>query len=218
MSDHLFQEVDEEVRREQLKKLWERYGSYAIALAVLVVVGVGGWRGYEWWLAKKAAETGAAFEAAVTLSEQGKHAEAEAAFGRIASEGTAGYRLLARFREAAQLAARDPKAAVAAYDALAADARLGRLMQDLAAVRAGYLLVDSAPYAELTQRLEPLTVEGRPYRYAAREILALSAWRAGDQAAARRWSEMVLTDAAAPPTVRARMEMLMTLAGPTGKG
>ena len=28
----IFQEVDEEVRREQLKKLWERYGTYIIAV------------------------------------------------------------------------------------------------------------------------------------------------------------------------------------------
>src|SRR5580658_7140009 len=51
----IFQEVDEEVRREQLKKLWERYGTYIIAALILVIVAVGGWRGYEWWQAKRAA-------------------------------------------------------------------------------------------------------------------------------------------------------------------
>ena len=46
MSD-IFTEVDEEVRREQLKKLWERYGNYAIALAFLVVAAVAAWRAYD---------------------------------------------------------------------------------------------------------------------------------------------------------------------------
>ena len=32
-----FREVDEEVRREQLKKLWDRYGNRAVAAAVLVL-------------------------------------------------------------------------------------------------------------------------------------------------------------------------------------
>src|SRR6202044_2660334 len=50
----IFNEVDEEVRREQLKKLWERYGNYLIAVCVLVVVGVGAWRGYEWGQGKQA--------------------------------------------------------------------------------------------------------------------------------------------------------------------
>ena len=94
MSD-IFREVDEEVRRDQLKKLWERYGIFFIALAVLFVAAVAGWRGYQWWQAKLAAESGAAFTSAVSLSEQGKHEEAEAAFAKIAKEGTASYRALA---------------------------------------------------------------------------------------------------------------------------
>ena len=48
MSD-IFQEVDEEVRRERLMQLWKRYGNFVIAAAVIVVLGVGGWRGYQWW-------------------------------------------------------------------------------------------------------------------------------------------------------------------------
>ena len=58
----IFHEVDEEVRREQLKRLWDRYSIYLIALAVLIVAGIGAWRGYEYWVAKRAAAAGAAFE------------------------------------------------------------------------------------------------------------------------------------------------------------
>src|SRR5271170_3007090 len=114
----IFQEVDEEVRREQLKKLWERYGTYIIAVLILVIVGVGGWRGYQWWQTKRAAEAGAAFEQAVTLAESGKRQEAEAAFAKLATDGTASYRVLARLREAAELGRTDRKAAVKAYDEL----------------------------------------------------------------------------------------------------
>ena len=145
----IFQEVDEEVRREQLKKLWDRYGNLLVAACVLVVVGVGAWRGYEYWQAKKAGETGLAFEQAVTLAEAGKHQEAEAAFAKIATDGTAGYRVIARLREASELAQTDKKAAVSAYDALAADKSAGQVIQDLAAVRAGLLLVDDTPYSEM---------------------------------------------------------------------
>ena len=51
----IFHEVDEEVRRDQLKKLWDRYSIYLIAAAVLIVAGIGAWRGYEYWVAKQAA-------------------------------------------------------------------------------------------------------------------------------------------------------------------
>ena len=84
----IFQEVDEEVRREQLKKLWERYGNYVVAPPFCWSLAVAAWRGYQWWEAKKAAEAGAAFEAAAALAEAGKHGEAEAAFAKIAADGT----------------------------------------------------------------------------------------------------------------------------------
>ena len=60
----LFDEVDEEVRREQLKRLWDKYSIFIIAGAILIIAAVGGWRGYQYLEAKKAAEAGAAFEAA----------------------------------------------------------------------------------------------------------------------------------------------------------
>ena len=66
MSD-IFQEVDEEVRRDQLMKLWERYQNLIVAVVVLVLAAVGGWRGYEYWMAKQSIEAGTAFEAAVML-------------------------------------------------------------------------------------------------------------------------------------------------------
>jgi len=214
----IFQEVDEEVRRERLRKLWEEYGPVFVAVALLLVVGVGGWRGYQWWEAKKAAEAGAQFETAVVLSEQGKHGEAEAAFAKIAAEGTAGYRTLARFRAAEASAQRDPREAVKAYDALAADGGIGQVLQDLAQVRAGLILVDAAPYEEMRARLEPLTASDRPFHHSARELLALAAWRAGDHGATRRWVDLIMTDPQTPSNIRGRAEMLMALTGEQAKG
>ena len=213
----IFREVDEEVRREQLHKLWERYGIYIIALVVLFVAAVGGWRGYQWWQAKKAAEAGAAFTAALLLGGQGKHEEAETAFAKIAKEGTASYRSLAALRAAGELADRDPKAAVAAYDALAKNNAFGPVLRDLAALRAGYLLVDTASYDEIRIRIEPLIGPDRTYRHSARALLALAAWRANDATAARRWLEMILADIETPATTRSQAEMLMTMIGGDGK-
>jgi hypothetical protein len=214
----MFQEVDEEVRREQLKKLWQQYGNYLIAACVLIIVGVGAWRSYGWWEAKQAAQSGAAFEQAVTLAEAGKHQEAEAAFAKLAVDGTAGYRVLARLREAAELARSDPKAAVSAYDQIAADNSAGQVIQDLAAVRASFLLVDTAPYSEIRSRLEPLAAADRTFRHSAREILALSAWKDDDMTAARQWTDMIMTDPQTPAGTRSRAQVLSELIAASGKG
>jgi hypothetical protein len=214
----IFQEVDEEVRRERLKKLWQRYGNLIIAACVLIVAGVGAWRGYQYWQTKKAGETGIAYEQAMSLSQSGKHEQADAAFAKIADSGTAGYRLLARLREAAELAQTDKKAAVNSYDARAADKGAGQVIDDLAAVRAGLLLVDTASYPDMRARLEPLTASDRTFRHTARELLALSAWKAGDIASARKWTDLILTDAATPPGTRSRAQILSELIAASGKG
>jgi hypothetical protein len=214
----IFHEVDEEVRRDRLNKLWQRYGNYIIAACVLVIVAVGAWRGYGWWQVRQAAESGAAFEQAVTLAEAGKHQEADAAFAKLATDGTAGYRVLARLREAAELARTDRKAAITAYDQIAGDRSDGLVIHDLAALRAGFLLVDTAPYDELRARLEPLTAPERVFRHSARELLALSAWKSGDLTAARRWTDMITADAQTPAATRSRVEVLSELIAASGKG
>lgn len=212
----IFHEVDEEVRRERLQKLWDRYSIYIIALGVLIVAGIGGWRGYEYWQAKQAAAAGAAFDSALSLSEAGKHAEAEAAFAKVAAEAPAGYRTLARLRVAAELEQTKRPDAVKAYDEIAADTSLGTTLQDLAAVRAGMLMVDSAPLSDMRRRLDPVAEPGHTFRHSARELLALSAWRNHDFTAARRYIDMIATDGETPPGTRARADVLSALIAADG--
>ena len=213
----IFHEVDEEVRREQLKKLWERYSIFIIALAVLIVAGIGAWRGYEWWEGKKAAAAGAQFEAAAALGEAGKHQEAETAFDKIAAAAPGGYRILARLRAAHELAQVKLTDGVKAYDDIAADPSVGPALQDLASIRAGLLFVDMAPLNEMERRLVPLTAPDRAFRHTARELLALSAWHNHDVATARKYIDMIASDAETPPGTRARVEVLAALIAGGGK-
>lgn len=213
----LFDEVDEEVRREQLKKLWDKYSIYFIALMVLIVAAVGGWRGYQYLEAKKAAEAGAAFDKAAELSDQNKHAEAEAAFSELAAKAPSGYRTLARLRAAAEAASRDPKAAAKMYDDIAADRSVDGEWQDLAKIRAAGLLLDTASYADMQQRLEASATPTSTFRHSAREMLALSAWRNNDATAARKWLDVIAEDGETPPGLRSRAEALQALLPPVAK-
>jgi hypothetical protein len=213
----LFNEVDEEVRREQLQKLWEKYSIFIIAAALLVIAAVGGWRGYQYFEEKKAAEAGDAFNKAVELSEQGKHSEAESAFTDLAAKAPAGYRMLARFRAAAEAATREPQAGAKMFDELAADASIGAEQQALARIRAAGLLVDNASYADMLRRLEPDAAAGQTFRHSARELLALSAFRANDSTATRQWLDQLELDAETPPSMRSRAEALQALLPPNAK-
>jgi hypothetical protein len=218
VSDPIFAEIDEEVRRERYKQLWDQYGTYVIAVVLVIVLGIGGWRGYQWWEARKAAEAGAAFEAAAVLADEDKHAEAEAAFAKVAADAPSGYRVLARLREAASLSQRDPKAAAKIYDQVATDSSAGQVLQDLANLRAGMALADTESYDALLARLEPLTGADRAFRHTARELLAFAAWRSNNSEAVKRWAEMIVTDGETPASTRSRIDMLMALTGTQAKG
>jgi hypothetical protein len=213
----LFNEVDEEVRRDQLKKLWDQYSIYIVALALLIIAGVGGWRGYQYLEAKKAAEAGAAFDKAAELSEANKHAEAEAAFADLAAKAPWGYRMLARLRTAAEVASRDKPAAAKMFDDIAADTSVGAPERDLARIRAAQLLLETTTYPNMLQRLEPATAAGATFRHTARELLALSAWRANDTTAARQWLDLIANDGESPPSLRSRAEALQALLPPVAK-
>lgn len=213
----IFNEVDEEIRRERLRRIWERYGALILGAALLLVIGIGSWRGYEYLQNQRAAESGAQFEAAMALAEDGKLEDAEKAFAKIAADGTPGYRLLARLREAAAMAPRDRAAAVALFDQVAADPAAGSRFQDLAAVRAGLLLVDTAAFSDMEKRLQTASGAQRPFRHSARELLVLSAFKAGDAQGVRRWADMITNDAESPASMRARVEALLALSN-TAKG
>jgi hypothetical protein len=213
----LFDEVDEDVRRDQLKKLWEQYSIYIIAGALLIIASVGGWRGYQYLEAKKAAEAGAAFDKAVELSEASKHTEAEAAFADLAAKAPSGYRVLARLRQAAEVASRDPAAAAKLFDEITADRSVGAAEQDLARVRAAQLLLETTTYPNMKERLEAAAAAGATFRHTARELLALSAWRANDATATRQWLDLIANDGETPPSLRSRAEALQALLPPVAK-
>ena len=214
----IFREVDEDLRREQLKKLWAKYQNLVIGAALLIVIGVGGWRGYEWWQARQAAEAGTAFETATALSEAGKHAEAEAAFEKIIKDGTPAYRDLAALRRAAELATLDKKAAIAAYQQIANDGRVETILRELAALRAAALLIEETSFAEAQKLLQPMDAPGRFYRHSARELLAIAAWRSGDADGLKRLINTMLTDPETPLSTRSRIEVLVALSAADGKG
>ncbi|MEL6287547.1 MAG: tetratricopeptide repeat protein [Pseudomonadota bacterium] len=208
----VFREVEEEMRREKAAAVWQKYGVVIIGAAVGIVLGVAGWQAWQAYDARQASAAGSAFEGAVVLAEDGKTKEAREALDKLAEDGPAGYRSLARFRLAGALAA-DGKVdeAVAAYDALAQADGADASLSAFARIRAAMLRVDAAPFEEINERLEGLTLGSSAWRHTAREVLALSAYRTGKKAEAERIFTEILSDNAASGAMRQRAQALLAL-------
>lgn len=211
----IFQEIDEDLRRDRFAQLWKRYGNYIMAAAALIVLGTAGMVGWRDYKARQNAAQADAFLKAMEQAQAGNADAAKAGFGQLAKDGGAGYAMLARLQQAALLVkAGDTAGATKLYDEIAADGRVEQGLRDLAVILAAQHALDSADPAELTRRLQPLTQEKNPWRHSAMEMQALLAKRAGDTAKAKEIYTKLADDLSAPQGLRARAtEMLAILGG-----
>ena len=208
----IFNEVQEDLRRERLKQLWDRYGGLLIGLAALVVIGVGAWRGYEYYQTRAAEQAGDRYEAASKLAADGKSDEARAAFATLAADGPAGYALLAKLREADEVAKSDQKAALKLYEDIA-NGTGDEMLRDAARIRGAYIAADIGTLDDVRRLAERLAAGG-PWSALARETMGLAAYKAGDTAEARRQFEAVVSQADAPGSVRQRADLLLAVLPP----
>ena len=206
-SDTLIREVDEELRRDRLRKLWRQFGPWVIAAAVAVVLGVAGYEFWINWQKSQAAQSSDRFYEATTLAS-GKDADAaKKALDDIIAQGSGGYPMLARFREAALLSQQGKiDEAVAAYDTLAGSADNVRV-RELALVLASYALADKGDVTGVQQRISTVNTPTDPLRNAAREALGLAQYKAGKLDDALATFGSILSDQLANQDVQQRADL-----------
>lgn len=205
----IFNEIDEELRQEKLKKLWDRWGILILVAAVAVVLAVAGWRVWDHYRLKAAEAQGDAYVAATAKARSGDAAGAEEALLSLAKTASGGYTSLAALRAAgARAEIGEITPAVAAFDALAADPKTPPRFAEMARIRAAYLALDVEDRAAVEARATPLAAAGAAYRAEAREVLVLAAWKAGD---AKATTDRIAEIEADPETPRDLIERVGVL-------
>jgi hypothetical protein len=210
----IFREIEGELRRDNFFKLWQRYGKYVIALAVVVVAITGlvvAWREYQ--MRQRQAE-GVRFAAAIELADQGKLKDAVDAFSAMSQDATGGRFTLARFATASLKAKQgDGPGAMAIYDQIAADGTNQQIYRDLATLFAARYAMDKDPKAAI-ERLRPLTDAANPWHPTALELTAIAELAGGDKAAAQKSYKALADDLTAPAGLRARAAEMVAALGP----
>jgi hypothetical protein len=207
--DGFLREVEEELRRERLEKIWREYGTYILIVAGLIVFGVLGYKYMEDRRISEAQETGLRYEEAMALVGEGKEGSAAKEFETIASDGTGGYRSLAQLQYAGALLKEGKRA-----EALAAFEELGKtggdeLLRSYAKLQAASLQLGQADFTEMQNRLTPLMDDNSPWRYSARELLGLAAFKSGKSEEARSILAPLLVDQKTPQTIIARTQIVL---------
>jgi hypothetical protein len=212
----IFSEIEEDIRKDRAKRMWDRFGKYVIGGAIILVLGVAAWRGYEAYTTSQAAAAGDSFLDAIALVEENPQ-EGIAAFDAIAADGPGGYAALARFRSASTLAQQDDyDGAIAGFQALVDDAGIDPLVRDVARIRLGYLLLDHGAAADIEGLLLPLSEATNPFSYSAREIRAFAAMKAGNREQALALFLELVGDFASPEPVRSRARVALDVLASDG--
>lgn len=205
-------EVNEELRSDALRAFWQRWRPFIIAFVLLLVVGTAAYQGWTWWRAKAAAESGDRFLVALDLAREGNTEEALAAFQELEANGHGAYPVLARMRSATLTAnGGDKQAAADQFLAIANDGSVPEALRDVARLRAGYLLVDTAGYDDVSAAVEVLAVPESAARHSAREILGLAAFKAGDLERAGNWFGEIEADQETPASIARRAAIMLDL-------
>lgn len=209
-NDSFIREVNDEIRSEQMQRVWRKLGPAIITAAVLIVLGTAGYRVYDYWTDDRSSQSGDQFLAAQKLATEGKNDEALKAFDALEKTGFGSYPVLAKFRAASLLAQKgDQAGAIAAFQALAKDNSVPQALRDVAHVRAGWLLIDTGTYDQVAAEVSVLAVPGQPLRSSAREALGLAAYKAGQMDRAREWFQQITEDVQSPRNVTSRAQIML---------
>jgi hypothetical protein len=203
----IFREVEEEVRRERVEKLWKQYGDYAIAGVAVIVLAVGGWQFWKFYHGRELLRASDAYAHASNQASAGDAKGAATEFAKLAKDGPSGYATLARLQQAnALMATGSIGDAVKIYreiengsdPSLAAVARL----------RHAWAVVDIGAKSDIVQILGPLTDASSEWKYPAREVLAYSDYHNGDTKNAIAEFKKLAADTKAPANLRQRAEIM----------
>ena len=174
MSEPLEAEVNEEIRSQQLKSIWNKFGLYIIGIAILIIFSVGGYEINNYWDSKTSQKESDLFDSAILMIEEG---DQDQGYNKLIelSNGKTGYKGLALFRLSSE--SYNASNYVQAIDFLkraSEDSSLTIKLREFARLKAGLILVDHGSLDDVKNLLNPLTKKNGPFSFHAKEIIALS--------------------------------------------
>ena len=172
----IFDEIDEDLKRDHMQLLWARYGKIFMAVVLAIVLLVALRQGYTAWQTSRAEASASAFQQALQTDDVIGVLESQ--LGQLSD----GYKMLAQFQIAAERAASgDFVAAEARYLTLASDASLNPLYQQVATLLSVMVAPKDADVSALEARLSHLEIAAGPWQAMALETGAGLALRNGNK-------------------------------------
>jgi hypothetical protein len=207
-------EVDEELQKDQMIHIWQRYGKLLVAGVLALLIGLGGWLFWQDRQAANAGVDGEAFDKAIQLAQDKDVAGADKALDALKASPNDGYRASALLTKATiALSKDDLKGAAAIYQQVSADTKIAKPWRDLALVRLSAVEFETAKPDVIIARLLPLAVKGGAWHGSAGEMLAVSYLKQNKRDKAKAVFAGMAKDETIPETIRSRAVQIAGVLG-----
>jgi len=214
IGETFLREVDENLRRDQLRDFFKAYGNWLIAGVVLFLAASGG---LIWWRQHQVQKAEGQVEQLASIYTDigaGKTGQAPQQLDQLSDSSSKAVRASARFARAAlALQQGDTKSAIAAYKTMSADSGLPPPYRDAALIRQTALEFDQLQPPEVISRLQPLAKPGEPWFGSAGEMTALALVKQGKRAEAGQLFATIAKDNSVPSSIRTRAAQLAASLG-----
>ena len=204
-AESFVREVDENLRRDQMRDMAKAYGKWIIAGIILFLAAVGG---YLYWQAhqrEQAAAESETLDAAVDKVAAGDAKGARESLVPLTDSSNDVTRASALLGQASlALRQNDRKAAIELFRKVADDSGMPQPYRDLATVRLVMTEYDQLKPDEVISRLSPLAKPGNAFFGTAGEMTGLALLAKGDRPAAGRLFAQIAADQQVPDTIRSR--------------
>jgi hypothetical protein len=198
-------EVDENLRRDQLRDMARKYGGWLIAALVLFLAAVGGWL---YWQERQRADAAQDSEVVAQIFTDigaGRTATVPQRLDALAGDGKGAVRASAMFARAAMAIEQNDRAtATAKFHEIAADKDLAAPYRDLALIRATSLEFDALKPEQVIARMQPMAKPGNPWFGSGGELTAMALIKQGKRNEAGRLFAAIAADRQVPDSIRAR--------------
>ncbi|MEQ8666160.1 MAG: tetratricopeptide repeat protein [Rhodospirillales bacterium] len=205
----LLREIDEELRQDQLTAAAKTYGKYVIAAAVLLIAGIGGYKGWQTHERNNRMEATSSYLDATMLADEGDAAALDL-LARLGTTAAGDIDVLADMRRAQYLAETgDVDGAISVYRRIVSDNSAPEEYRGLASLYLATHLLDTGETVDARSLAASMTDAGNPLQFAALEVTALADLEAGDTEAAKGSLNTIVESPDAPQGIRSRASVLL---------
>lgn len=173
---NLFNEIDEDLRQDKLKTLWNKYRAAVFTFVIVIALGLTSSEFYHYWSTSKEKNSGLIFSEIIDNIIQGDIQLAQDNIDKLSNEGTKNYKSYALVLKSDLLLSQGNLIEVEKiYDEII-DTTNNSLLKNLAILKLSYIKVDNYSFDQMKQELGDLLGD-KTLGLFAHEILAMSAYK-----------------------------------------